>query len=163
MPDVLNAVFSYPGRGLTLTYDCTLKSGIYRQSRILGSEATMDLDKAIMLYRDGNSDRFSEVEIENSSPLYYYAPGVDVDAISTATSQEYVKGGYGPTYIEGKMIDTTFLHIKEWIDAIRGQGKPCCNVNIGFEEVVTFCLANLAYDYKKPVRWDKTNEKVIIG
>lgn len=163
MPDVLNAVFSYPERGLTLTYDCTLKSGVYRQSRIMGSEATMDLDKAIMLYKDGNSQRFREIEIESSDPLYYYASGVDVDAISTATSQEYIKGGYGPTSVEGKLMDTTFLHIKEWTDAVRGQGNPSCDVDKGFEEAVTFNLANLAYDYKKPVRWDKVNEKVIIG
>jgi hypothetical protein len=95
--------------------------------------------------------------------LYYYASGVDVDAISTATSQEYIKGGYGPTSVEGKLMDTTFLHIKEWTDAVRGQGNPSCDVDKGFEEAVTFNLANLAYDHKKPVRWDKVNEKVIIG
>lgn len=75
----------------------------------------------------------------------------------------YLKSGYGPTYIDGEMIDTSFLHLKEWIDAIRGGSEPSCNIDRGFEEAVTFNLANLAYVHKKPVTWDKVNEKAVIG
>jgi predicted dehydrogenase len=163
MPDVLNAIFSYPERGLTMTYDGTLKNGIYRQSHILGSEATMDIDNAIMLYKDDNSVRYKDIDADSSSPLYYYAPSGDIDAVSSATSRAYMKGGYGPTFIDGKLIDATFLHVKEWVDAIRGQGKTSCDIDAGFEEAVTFNLANLAYEHKKPVKWDKVNEKAIIG
>ncbi len=163
MPDILNAVFHYPERGLTMTYDCTLKNGIYRQSRILGSEASMDIDRAIMLYKDGNSERYKDIEIDSADPLYYYEPNADVDAVSSATSKAYMKGGYGPTFIDGKVIDATLLHLKEWTDAIRGQGKTSCNIDAGFEEAVTFNLANLAYAHKKPVRWDRVNEKALIG
>ena len=70
--------------------------------------------------------------------------------------------GYGPTYIDGKVIDATFLHLKEWIDAIRGFGTTSCGIDVGFEEAVTFNLANLAYEHRRPVHWDKVNEKVII-
>lgn len=163
MPDVLNAIFSYPEKGLMMTYDGTLKNGIYRQSHILGSEATMDIDNAIMLYKDNNSERYKDINIDSSNPLYYYAPNTDIDAVSSATSKAYMKGGYGPTYIDGKVIDATFLHLKEWIDAIRGHGKTSCDIESGFEESVTFNLANLAYLHKKPVTWDKVNEKAIIG
>lgn len=163
MPDVMNAIFSYPERGLTLTYNSTLKSGIYRQTHILGSEASMDIDRAIMLYKDGNSKLYRDVKVKGSTPLYYYEPNADVDAISSATSKAYIKGGYGPTFIDGKVIDATFLHIKEWIDSIRGHGSPSCNIDAGFEESVTFNLANLAFEHKKTVRWDKENEKAIIG
>ena len=163
MPDVLNAIFSYPERGLSLTYDATLKNGNFRQSRILGSEATLDLDSAVRMYKDRYSEKFSEVKLTGEEPLYYYDPNTDIDAISTATSRTYFKGGYGPTFIDGKIIDVTFLHVKEWIDAIRGVGKPSCDIDKGFEESVTFNLANLAYVHKKPVRWDKVNEKAVIG
>ena len=163
MPDVINAIFSYPKRGLTMTYDGTLKSGIYRQSHILGSEASMDVDRAIMLYKDGYSERYKDIESDSTDPMYYYEPNADVDAVSTATSKAYIKGGYGPTFIDGKVIDATFLHLKEWIDAIRGQGEPSCNIDVGFEEAVTFNLANLAIKHNKVVRWDAENEKVIIG
>ncbi|HLF34454.1 MAG TPA: Gfo/Idh/MocA family oxidoreductase [Cyclobacteriaceae bacterium] len=163
MPDIMNAIFSYPERGLTLTYDGTLKNGIYRQTRILGSEASMDIDRAILLYKDSYSERYKDVGIDSSNPMYYYEPSTDVDAVTSATSKVYMKGGYGSTYIDGKVIDATFLHIKEWVDAIRGHGKTSCNVDVGFEEAVTFNLANLAYDHKKTVRWDAVNEKAILG
>ncbi len=159
MPDVFNAIFSYPERGLALTYNATLKNGIYRQSRILGSEATMDIDRAILLFKDNNSERYKDIKVDEPEPLYYYEPNTDIDAISTATSKAYLKGGYGPTFIDGKVIDATFLHLKEWIDAIRGYGETSCDINIGFEEAVTFNLANLAYKYKKPIKWDPINEK----
>ncbi len=165
MPDVFNAIFSYPSRNLTMTYDCTLKSGIYKQSHIQGSEASMDIDRAIMLYKDNNSKRYKNFDVDPSNPMYYYEPntGAEVDGMTSATSKVFMKGGYGPTFIDGKVIDATFLHIKEWVDAIRGQGKTSCNIDVGFEEAVTFNLANLAYEHKKLVRWDAANEKAIMG
>lgn len=165
MPDVFNAMFSYPERGLTMTYDGTLKSGIYRQSRILGSESTMDIDRAIMLFKDTYSERYKDVPESPDDPFYYYAPNTNanVDAVSSATSKSYFKSGYGPTYIDGKVIDATFLHLKEWVDVIRTNGKTSCNEDVGFEEAVTFNMANLSYAHKKPIHWDRANERVIIG
>ncbi len=163
MPDVFNALFSYPERGLTMSYDGNLKNDAYRPSRILGSAGTIDVDRAILMYKDQNSERYRDIKIDASDPLYYYAPKDEIDAVSSATSKVYMKGGYGPTSIDGKLVDATLLHLKEWIDSIRGQGEASCNIDKGFEEAVTFNLANLAYHHKKTVRWDKTNEKVIIG
>ena len=132
MPDILNVVFSYPERKLTMTYDCSLKNSIYRQSKILGSEATMDVDRAIMIYKDGQSERYADISADSSNPMYYYEPNTGVDAISSATSQAYLNGGYGPTYIDGKVVDATLLHLKEWVDATRGTGKTSCNIDVGF-------------------------------
>lgn len=165
MPDVFNAIFNYPERGLTMTYDGTLKSGIYRQSRILGSEATMDIDRSIMLYKDPYSERFKDAATDPDDPFYYYAPNTNanVDGMTSATSKSYLKSGYGPTFIDGKVIDATFLHLKEWIDTIRTQGKASCNEDKGLEETVTFCMANLSYALKKPIHWNKVNETIVIG
>ncbi len=163
MPDVFNAVFNYPERGLTLTYDGTLKNETYRPSRILGSDATLDVDRAILMYKDRNSDRYKDIMIDPSEPLYYYDPKNKLDAITSASTKIYLKGGYGPTFIDGKVIDATLLHLKEWVDAIRGHGKTSCDIDAGFQEAVTFNLANLAYNHKKVVKWDKLNEKAIIG
>lgn len=163
MPDVINAIFNYPERGLTMTYDGTLKNEAYRPSRIMGSEGTIDVDRAILMYKDLYSERYKDIGVDTSDPLYYYDPSNDIDAVSSATSKVYLKGGYGPTFIDGKVMDATFLHLKEWIDAIRGHSKTSCGIDEGFEESVTFNLANLAYDHKKTVRWDKVHEKAIIG
>jgi predicted dehydrogenase len=162
MPDVFNAVFNYPERKLTLSYNGTLKNDMYQQTRILGYEATMDIDRSIFLTRSHNTERYKNIKTDPSSPLYYYNPDSEVDAVSSATSKVYLKGGYGPTLIDGKMINTTFLHIKEWVDAIRGYGETSCNIDAGFEEAVTFSLANLAHIHKRPVNWDQINVKAII-
>jgi len=163
MPDVFNAVFNYPDRGLSMTYDATLKNGNFRQSRILGSEANLDIDSAIRMSKDRNSQLYKDIRLPSDDHLYYYEPQMDIDAISTATSRAYFRGGYGPTYIDGRIIDVTFLQVKEWIDAIRGVGQPSCDIDKGFEESVTFNMANLAYVHKKNVTWDSVNERVIIG
>jgi predicted dehydrogenase len=162
MPDVLNAVFHYPKRGLNLTYDGTLKNGIYRENYIMGSNAAMYLDLGIRLYKDDYSERYKNVAVDSSEPLYVYNGGTDVDAVSSATSRAYIKGGYGPTYIDGKVIDATYLHIKEWLDAIRNNTVTSCNIDEGFEEAVTFNMANLSYVNNKKVLWDAVNEKYTL-
>jgi predicted dehydrogenase len=162
MPDVFNAIFNYPERGLTMTYDGTLKNEAYRASRILGSEGTIDVDRAILMYKDRNSERYKDIMIDPSDPLYYYDPKNYLDALTSASTKIYMKGGYGPTFIDGKVIDATLLHLKEWVDAIRGHGRTSCGIDEGFEEAVTFNLANLAYEHGKTVRWDKVNEKAMI-
>ena len=163
MLDVFNAIFSYPERGLTLTYDASLKNQIYTPAQILGSEASMDIDTAILLYKDSQSKKYKDIKVKRNEPIYYYEPSGDVDAISTATSRQYIQGGHGPTYIDGKVLDVTYLHVKEWIDAIRGYGEVSCDIDVGFEEAVTFNMANLAYRHQKPIFWDASNEKAIIG
>jgi hypothetical protein len=115
------------------------------------------------MYKDRNSKRYKDILIDPSDPLYYYDPQNDLDAVTSASTRIYLKGGYGPTFIDGKVIDATLLHLKEWVDAIRGKGETSCGIDVGFEEAVTFNLANLAFDHKKMVSWDKENEKAIIG
>ena len=162
MPDVMNVVFSYPDRGLTLTYDGTLKNGIYRENYIMGSEASMYLDLGIKIFKDDYSERYKDNGMDSSEPLYLYNGGGEVDAVSSATARAYIKGGYGATYIDGKVIDASFLHVKEWIDAIRNQTGTSCNIYEGFDEAVTFNLANLAYVNNKKVLWNSETEKITM-
>jgi len=163
MPDVMSAVFNYPHRGLVMTYNGNLKNDVYQPSRIMGSDCTIDIDRAILMLKNNKSERYKDIKIDPAEPLYYYEPKQDLDAVTSATSLVYMKGGYGPTYIDGKMVDATLLHLKEWLEAIRGKNKTSCNIDAGFEEAVTFNLANLAFNNKKTVHWDKVNEVAIIG
>jgi hypothetical protein len=122
----------------------------------------MYLDLGIKIFKDDYSDRYKNTAIDSSEPMYLYNGGGEVDAVSSATARAYIKGGYGATYIDGKVIDATFLHVKEWIDAIRNQSKTSCNIDEGFDEAVTFNLANLAYVNNKKVLWDSVTEKVTM-
>jgi len=162
MPDVMNVIFHYPKKGYTVTYDGTLKNGIYRENYIMGSDAAMFLDLGIKIFKDDYSDRYREVKINSADPLYVYTGGTEVDATTTATAQAYIKGGYGATFIDGRVMDASFLHVKEWIDAIRNQAKTSCDIDEGFDEAVTFNLANLAYTNNKQVIWDSETEKATL-
>ncbi len=160
MPDVLSGVFNYPKRKLVLTLDGTLKNSIYRENYILGSDASMYVDLGITIYKDDFSERYKNISMDK---LYTYTGESDVDAVTTATSKAYIKGGYGATYIDGKVIDATYLHLKEFFDAIRDNGKTSCNIQAGYEESVTVNMINLAFENKKMVTWDPVNEKAIIS
>jgi predicted dehydrogenase len=162
MPDVMNVIFSYPSKGMTMTYDGTLKNGIYRENYIMGSEAAMYLDLGIKIFQDDYSERYKDNGMDSSEPLYTYNGGGEVDAVSSATARAYIKGGYGATYIDGKVIDASFLHVKEWLDAIRNNATPSCNIDEGFDEAVTFNLGNLALVNDKQVLWDPVEEKATL-
>ena len=160
MPDVLNAIFNYPDHGLTLSYASTLKNSRYRETLIMGSDASLIVDINLLVFKDSRSGKFEEIRIDPSDPMYLYIPTENIDAISSATTLPYVRGGYGPTLVDGKRLDTTYLHLKEWIDAIRSNGRPSCDIDQGVEETVTFNMANISYRSKKYVRWDQKNEHV---
>jgi len=163
IPDVFNAIFNYPNHKLTLTYDCTLKNNRYRETLIMGADASMLVDLDLKIYKDSTSKRYDAVTIDPSKPLYMYVPDPNIDALSSATSRSYIRMGYGRTLIDGKKLDTTYLHMKEWIDAIRSKGMPSCNIDQGFEESVTFNMANISYEKKRHVSWDTVNEKVVLS
>ena len=51
--------------------------------------------------------------------------------------------------------------MKEWLHCIRTGERPSCDINHGFEETVTFYMANLAYLEKRVVEWDHENQKIV--
>ncbi len=163
IPDVLNCIFNYPKRGLSLTYDCTLKNSKFRGITFMGTDATMEIENNVNVYKDSESVKYKKIEIDPNKTIFSYFPDPRVDAVSSATALTYIKNGFGKTMIENRIVDTTYLHLKEWIDAIRGHGKPCCDIDRGFEESVTFILANIALDHKKTVSWDAINEKAVVS
>jgi hypothetical protein len=58
-----------------------------------------------------------------NTPMLTYVPGREgVDVVTSATEQYFASRGLLYTYRGGRRVDTTFLHIREWMEAIRGQG-----------------------------------------
>ncbi len=163
MPDVFNASFNYPNEGLNINYNCSLVCGIYKEPYLFGSEATMYVDRGIRIYKNDDSEKYKHIKVDSDYPIYVYNPGADIDAVTSATAKPYVKGGYGSTFIDGKIVDATRLHLKEWFDAIRDQGETKGNIDTGFEEAVTFILANIAYESRKTANWDPVKEVVKLS
>jgi predicted dehydrogenase len=162
IPDVLNAVFDYPDKGLTLTYDCSLLCSKRRNICFLGKDASMEVDAGVVVFPDPKSDKYMKDSTDPDIPMFTYNPkSNEIDAVTSATEKYYHDRGFGYTYYKGEPIDGTYLHVKEWLHCIRNGIQPSCNVERGFEETTTFYMANLAYLQKRMVEWDAENEKII--
>jgi predicted dehydrogenase len=166
IPDSLHCVFEYPERDLTLLYSANLACSRNRGRVFMGNDASMELGESIRITADGESKRFSrqlnEGIINSSEPMITMNPASGkVDAITSATEKYYSARGLTTTMVNGKPVDVTHLHIKEWLDCIRSGATPTANIDRAFEEGITCLMAHKSYMEKRQVFWDKEN-KVII-
>lgn len=172
VPDVWQVALEYPERDLTLLYSATLASNKNRGKMIMGHDGYMELTDALTIYADRESSKYKEKIqqkiINPDLPIYTYIPGRNnVDAIATPTEKYFASRGLLYTYRGGKRVDTTHLHIKEWVDCIResmAQGKlvpTSCNIDEGFAEAITAHMSTIAYRENRKVFWDAQKEQVI--
>ncbi|RMG58299.1 MAG: gfo/Idh/MocA family oxidoreductase [Bacteroidetes bacterium] len=50
-------------------------------------------------------------------------------------------------------------HYRDWLDAIRNRTRPICDVEVGHRSASVCNLANIAYQLKRPLRWNPKKEK----
>lgn len=166
IPDSFHATFEYPDRDLTLLYSANLACSRNRGRVFMGHDASMELGSSIKIIADGDSSRYkkqiSEGSINTSEPMISLdGSSGKVDAVSGATSKYYTARGLTTTNINGLQVDTTYLHIKEWIDCIRNGGVTSANIERAFEEGITCTMATKSYLEKRRVEWDPVNKKII--
>ncbi len=166
VPDVFNVVLEYPDRDLTLVYSATLASNQDRGKLIMGHDASLRVGWDLEVYADWDSTRYKEkIEkgvIDTSLPLFTYTPGAKgLDAITSATQKYFASRGLLYTYREGKRVDTTFLHIQDWLNCIRNGGLPKCNIDQGFQEAITCHMATQSYLLGRKVEWDPVARKIV--
>ncbi|MCD4695851.1 MAG: Gfo/Idh/MocA family oxidoreductase [Bacteroidales bacterium] len=166
VPDVLHQTFEYPARDLTLMYSASLASNMRRGRRIMGHDAYMEVGGDLKIFADSGSTKYAEkIEeglIEPDIPIYSFTPGMkQVDAITSPTEQYFAGRGLLYTYRGGKRVDTSHLHIKDWLDCIRGGGKPSCNINLAFEEAITAHMGTISYHEGRKVFWDKDKQVIV--
>ena len=90
IPDVFNVVFHYPHKGLSLTYDCTLRNTNVRPMTFMAEEGTMKVGVTLSVYPDSRSEKFKEFSENTSDPIFAYNPKrAAVDAVTSATSRSY--------------------------------------------------------------------------
>jgi len=167
VPDVLHTVFEFPKRDLSMLYSATLASQHSRGKVVMGHDGYMEMGESLTVYADPRSTRYAEKikdgTIDPDNPIYSYIPGKkNVDAVTTATEKYFAGRGLLYTYRGGVRVDTTHLHIKEWLDCIRENKMPSCNIDQGFMEAITAHMGTLSYKNNKKVFWDAENEKIII-
>ncbi len=166
VPDVWQTVMEYPDLDFTLMYSATLANDRDRGKVIMGHDGSMELGNTISVYASRNSTRYKEQIasglIDPGVPIYTYIPGrKDVDAVATATEQYFASRGLLYTYRGGRRVDTTHLHISEWLECIREGRQPSCNIDQAFEEGITSAMATIAQREKRQVFWDKEKQQVV--
>ena len=166
IPDLLHAVFEYPEKELTLLYSANLANSHQRGRVFMGHDASMELGKSFSITADKDSTRYKkkieEGIIDTNSPMITVSPGSgEIDAVTSATEKYYASRGLTSTIINGRPVDITHLHLKEWIDCIRNGGETSANIERAFEEGVAVLMAHKSYMEKRRVEWDPTKRKIM--
>ncbi|MFV0392532.1 MAG: Gfo/Idh/MocA family protein [Paludibacteraceae bacterium] len=168
VPDVLQTTFEFSKKNLTLLYSATLASQFNRPRKFMGHDATMEIGNSINVIVDPQSDKYKDqIEkglIKPGKPFYNYTPGQkEVDVVTSATQLYFAERGLLYSYVNGKRYNTTFLHLKEWINCIRTGEKPSCGIEQGFEEAITAHMGTRAYLEGRTMYWDTDKEEIVRG
>lgn len=180
VPDVFQVIMEFPNyttgtsqeqgkeQGLTFMYSSTLGNQYNRGTLLMGHDATMELGNTLFIYPDARSTRYKNMLEEGlltpDNPIYAYNPASSKggDAITSPTAAYFANKGLLYTYRDGKRIDSTHLHMREWLAGIR-QNKPdlvSCGIEEGFQEAMAAHMATISYRLGKRIEWDKTNERL---
>lgn len=167
VPDVLQTVFEFPEKNFSMLYSATLASERNRGKVIMGHDASMEISNTLTVKIDPASTRYKDKIasglIKPDVPFYSYVPGKNnVDAITSATELYFAQRGLLYSYLGGKKYDTTFLHIREWLQCIRDRKlKPSCGIKEAFEEAITAHMGTRAYLEGRTMYWDKDKQEII--
>jgi predicted dehydrogenase len=178
VPDVMQVNMEYPDfstgssqeggkeRGMTFVYSATLGNQFDRGTLIMGHDATMELGNMISVFADPRSTKYKELltekRIDPSVPIYQYDPSANgTDAVTSATAKYFANKGLLWTYRDGKRVDSTFLHLREWLSCIRNGGTPSCSIKEGFDEAISAHMAGLSYKIGRRIEWDREAQKII--
>jgi len=177
VPDVLQVNMEFPDfntgssqkkgkeKGMTFIYSATLGNGFNRPTILMGHDGTMELGNRLTIWPDGQSTKYAEMikagKMKPSIPIFQYDPGANVpDAVSSATSQYFADKGLMWTYIDGVRVDSTFLHLREWLSVIKNGGTLSCGIKEGFEEAITSHMTGISYKIGRKIEWDH-NEQIL--
>jgi predicted dehydrogenase len=58
-----------------------------------------------------------------------------------------------------KQVYHSASHYKDWLDAIKKRSKPICDVEIGHRTATVCNIGNIAYELKRPLKWNPKKEK----
>ena len=174
VPDVFQATYEYPDQDLTLLISSTLSSRHGRGNMIMGHDATMilggqsnagSLGGFTVTADSGSSqykDKIDSGIINSQYPIYSYSPGSkQIDGITSATAKYFASKGLSYTYREGKRVDPTHLHVKDWVDSIRNGTQPRCDIEVALDEALACHMATEAYQKGRRVEWDPKKRKLV--
>src|SRR6056297_1586895 len=175
VPDVIQVNMEFPDfstgssqakgkeKGMTFCYSATLGNGFNRPTILMGHDATMELGNRLTVWPDGASTRYADMledgRMKPIVPIYQYDPAAgSTDAVSSATSQYFADKGLMWTYIDGVRVDSTFLHMREWLSVIKNGGNVSCGIKEGFDEAISAHMAGLSWKLGRKIEWDTASQ-----
>lgn len=166
MPDSLHCTFEYPQHELTLLYSGNLMSSRSRGRVFMGNDASMELGNNAIITADRNSTRYADAiksgVIDTSAPMISFNPNAgQIDAVTSASERYYAARGLTTTSVNGRNVDVTHLHVREWLNCIRNGGTPSTNIEKAFQEGVTCIMAHKSYVEKRVVEWNEAERKIV--
>ncbi|MFZ1291632.1 MAG: Gfo/Idh/MocA family oxidoreductase [Melioribacteraceae bacterium] len=167
MPDTFQSVLEFPDREFTMLYSASLANSRSRGRVFMGHDASMEVGGNLQLIANSDStqfrDKLNNGIIDPAKPFYSYpeTSKQKIDGITSATEKYYAERGLINTNVDGKNIDTTHLHFKEWIDVIRNGGKTGCDIEKAFIDTVSVLMVHKSYVENRKVEWDPINKKII--
>jgi predicted dehydrogenase len=178
VPDVLQVVMEYPDflmgssqepgkeQGMSFVYSATLGNQYYRGTLLMGHDATLELGNELRVRAEATSTRYRHLiedrVIDPNVPMYAYDPSSGgVDAVTGATAKYFADKGLLYTYRDGKRVDSTFLHLREWLSGIRHGDPVSCGIEEGFDEAISAHMSCIAVRLGKRVEWDRENRRLV--
>lgn len=132
VPDCLSALYEYPDN-FHINYSCYLGNEQYGYGeQIMGNDGT--------------------IEVMNRQYLNFYPEAYNGRPPDHMTSRREMK-----MYLPNNDNVAVEAHIRNWLEAVRGEAELVAPVEIGEEAAITGHLATLSFRNSKMVRWD--NEK----
>ena len=165
VPDVMNLSLEFPDRGFTFVYSATLANEYSRTNVIMGHDATMEIGSGLVIKPDRRSTIYADAMekglIQPDQGLFTYTPGSEtVDAVTSATERYFASKGLLYTYRNGHQVDSAHLHIKEWLESIRGNTVPSCDIEAGFEEAITSHMTTISQKMGITTYWDAATKEI---
>ncbi len=152
VPDTMQAVYEYPG--WILSYECSSINGHGLGGRTPGmryynARGADDRPHGMAFYGTKGTLIADRIGYDLYPPEPAYAFG------SRKTNQ---KPPEGVARRSANTTDATALHTRNFIDALRSEARPACDVEVGHRATVVGHLGNIALTTGRKLAWDSEAE-----
>ncbi len=151
VPDVLNVLYEYPERDLSLTFSSTFsnsRGGTESETIVFGSNGTLVLAGDLTMHLEPSGEKNLAL-IESARQMRREAGQKvgDKDPVPVLTF----------TRKDGRMPS----HMQNFFDCVRSRERTRCNEDDGFDEAVTLVMSVVSYREKRMVTWDPQKKDIV--
>jgi predicted dehydrogenase len=140
-PDTQLITMDYPGR-VSLLWECRSSNG----RKIEGS------DRGIIFYGENGS-----LDTGGDSYKVYDLGGNLINEVKSIETQDVLQGRN--TASPSLRMDSQ--HVEDFLDAIRNNRRPNCDVELGYKSVVSMQLGNIAWRVGRDLKIDPANGHIL--